>query len=88
MSKRGINPVSPVTSPPPKAPVLDSSAHRAKMTDDNFIVVPTRDEKKKQRKLEKQKPQFQFDVSWFRMGKKVGIAVSPPCYLLAFGCRR
>jgi hypothetical protein len=45
------------------------------MTDDNFIVVPTRDEKKKQRKLEKQKPQFQFDVSWFRMGKKVGIAV-------------
>ena len=46
------------------------------MTDDNFIVVPTREEKKKQRKLEKAKPQFQYDIGWFRNGKKVGIAVS------------
>lgn len=46
------------------------------MTDDNFIIVPTREEKKKQRKLEKAKPQFQYDIGWFRNGKKVGIAVS------------
>jgi hypothetical protein len=46
------------------------------MTADDFTIVPTRDEKKKQKKIEKRRPQFQYDVSWFKQGKKVGIAVS------------
>ena len=44
--------------------------------DSDFISVPTRDEKRKQRKLSKQRPQFQFDISYFNQGKWVGIAVS------------
>jgi hypothetical protein len=74
MSKRGIN--SETTPVKPSSPTTDQSAHTAIMTNDNFIVVPSREEKKKQRKLEKAKPQFQYDIGWFRNGKKVGIAVS------------
>ena len=74
MSKRGAqSATSPVK---PVLPSTAQAAQTAKMTDDNFVVVPTRDEKKKQRKLEKAKPQFQYDIGWFRNGKKVGIAVS------------
>lgn len=43
---------------------------------EEFTMVPTREEKRKQRKMEKQRPQFQYDTTWFRAGKKVGIAVS------------
>jgi hypothetical protein len=44
--------------------------------EDGFERVLSRDEKRKQRKLDKHRPQFQFDVSYFRTGKKIGIAVS------------
>lgn len=42
----------------------------------DFTTVTTKEDKRKQRKMEKQKPQFQFDTSYFRLGKKIGIAVS------------
>jgi hypothetical protein len=41
----------------------------------DFTTVTTKEDKRKQRKMEKQKPQFQFDTSYFRLGKKIGIAV-------------
>lgn len=72
MSKRpgvqsdGISPSSPPAS----------TSQAGKMTDDNFILVPTREEKRKQRKTEKTRPQFSFDMGYFKHGKKVGIAVS------------
>jgi len=74
MSKRGLH--SETTPVKPSSAATAQTAHKVKMTDDNFIIVPTREEKKKQRKLEKSKPQFQYDIGWFRNGKKVGIAVS------------
>ncbi len=50
----------------------------ADVESDGFIKVITREEKRKIRKLEKHRPQFQFDISYFRQGKKIGIAVSAP----------
>jgi len=44
--------------------------------DGGFEMVLSREEKRKQRKVDKQRPQFQFDTSYFRGGKKIGIAVS------------
>jgi len=52
-----------ITSPPPPSP---------SQTDDGFTKV----QKRKQRKLERHRPQFQYDTSYFRTGKKIGIAVS------------
>lgn len=44
--------------------------------EDGYEKVLSRDEKRKQRKVDKHRPQFQFDTSYFRNGKKIGIAVS------------
>jgi hypothetical protein len=41
-----------------------------------FTRVLSREEKRKLRKVEKHRPQFQFDLSHFRNGRKIGIAVS------------
>ena len=48
---------------------------------DGFESVLTRHEKRKQRKVDRHRPQFQFDMSYFRSGKKVGMAVSCSSYL-------
>lgn len=40
--------------------------------DDGFTKV----EKRKKKRLDKHRPQFQYDTSYFRTGKKIGIAVS------------
>lgn len=40
--------------------------------DDGFVKV----EKRKKKRLDKHRPQFQYDTSYFRTGKKIGIAVS------------
>ncbi|WVQ77877.1 hypothetical protein IAR50_007580 [Cryptococcus sp. DSM 104548] len=42
--------------------------------DDSFTKVPTRQEKRKQKKIDKRKPEFQFNVSDMRYGKKVTLA--------------
>ncbi|KAL7424365.1 hypothetical protein Q5752_000047 [Cryptotrichosporon argae] len=42
--------------------------------DDGFTRVPTREEKRKQRKVEKRRPQFQFDTNHFANGRKIGVA--------------
>lgn len=58
--------------------LLSSSKGKGKAVEgDGFEKVISREEKRKQRKVDKQRPQFQFDISYFRMGKKIGIAVSP-----------
>lgn len=44
---------------------------------DGFTKVETKEERRKRKKVEKRRPQFQFDMSAFRSGKKVGMAVSP-----------
>lgn len=49
-----------ITTPPPTS------------SNDGFVKV----QKRKQRKLERHRPQFQYDTSYFRSGKKIGIAVS------------
>lgn len=41
-------------------------------TDDGFTVV----HKRKQRKLERTRPKFQYNTSYFSQGRKIGIAVS------------
>ena len=43
---------------------------------DGFTKVLTKEEKRKQRKVDRHRPQFQFDTSYYRNGKKIGIAVS------------
>lgn len=49
-----------------------SKSVAAASTDDGFVKV----QKRKQRKLERHRPQFQYDTAYFRSGKKIGIAVS------------
>lgn len=41
------------------------------LLDDGFTKV----EKRKKKRLDKHRPQFQYDTSYFRTGKKIGIAV-------------
>lgn len=45
--------------------------------DDGFTKV----EKRKKKRLDKHRPQFQYDTSYFRTGKKIGIAVSNRTHL-------
>jgi hypothetical protein len=52
------------------------------MTQDGFSKIETKEERRKRKKVEKRRPQFQFDMSAFRSGKKVGMAVST-LFLLA-----
>lgn len=56
---------SPVSRP---RATLDLSAPEPE--DDGFEKV----KKRKQRKVDKHRPQFQYDTSYFRTGKKIGIA--------------
>nr|XP_019008804.1 uncharacterized protein I206_06488 [Kwoniella pini CBS 10737]OCF47585.1 hypothetical protein I206_06488 [Kwoniella pini CBS 10737] len=42
--------------------------------EEGFTKVPTREEKRKKKKLDKKKPSFQYNVNEFRYGKKIGIA--------------
>jgi hypothetical protein len=60
----------PITSPKGKAKAIPQSEN-----EEGFERVLSRDEKRKQRKVDKHRPQFQFDTSYFRLGKKIGIAV-------------
>jgi RNA exonuclease 1 len=48
----------------------------AVQTADGFTKIETKEERRKRKKVEKRRPQFQFDMSAFRSGKKVGMAVS------------
>ncbi|GFZ49104.1 hypothetical protein JCM24511_06854 [Saitozyma sp. JCM 24511] len=54
-----------------------------------FTRVLSREEKRKLRKVEKHRPQFQFDLSHFRNGRKIGIAHVRDLvlYLLADGMK-
>lgn len=47
------------------------------MAADGFTKVETKEERRKRKKVEKRRPQFQFDMSAFKNGKKVGLAVGP-----------
>jgi hypothetical protein len=74
-----LNPTVPAKRSPPMpvaSDINDDSRSPNPSESDGFERVLTRDERRKQRKLERHTPQFQFDTSYFRMGKKVGIAVS------------
>ncbi|ODO08344.1 hypothetical protein L198_00069 [Cryptococcus wingfieldii CBS 7118] len=53
-----------------KTPPVDGTA----TDEDSFTKVPTRQEKRKQKKIDKRKPEFQFNVSDMRYGKKVTLA--------------
>lgn len=46
------------------------------MESGGFTKVLSKEEKKKLRKVERNRPQFQFDVQSFRNGRKIGVAVS------------
>lgn len=43
---------------------------------DGFERVLTKEERRKRKKVEKHRPQFHFDMSAFKNGRKIGIAVS------------
>jgi hypothetical protein len=43
---------------------------------DGFEKVLTKEERRKRKKVEKHRPQFHFDMSAFKNGRKIGIAVS------------
>lgn len=45
-------------------------------SEEGFERVLTREEKRKKKKLDKKKARFQFDISTFKTGRKIGIAVS------------
>ncbi|WVQ68933.1 uncharacterized protein L199_007142 [Kwoniella botswanensis] len=63
----------PETSTP--GPSASASAITNPNTDeDGFTKVPTKEERRKMRKLSKHRPSFQFNVNEFRYGKKIGIA--------------
>lgn len=49
-----------------------SKSGAAAATDDGFTMV----QKRKQKKLDKRRPEFHYDMAYFRTGKKIGIAVS------------
>jgi len=66
-----------INQTPPNT-VSDDQEVESEMTMGGFTKVLTKDEKRKLRKVEKHRPQFQFDISHFRQGKKIGIAVSLP----------
>jgi hypothetical protein len=63
------NGASPATTSTPTPPLPKPSGD-----EDGFTKVLTKEERRKLRKVEKHKPQFQFDVGQFRSGKKIGIA--------------
>lgn len=68
------------TTPPfphSSSPNMSSDKRRSTETeeaDDGFITV----HKRKQRKMERQRPKFQYNTAHFGQGRKVGIAVSSP----------
>lgn len=60
-----------------------ASPTSAAVDDDGFTKV----QKRKQRKVERHRPQLHFDTSYFQRSKKVGIAVSgqrEKCLLVAY----
>jgi hypothetical protein len=72
---------SPAAKRKPSASPQTSSGQSSKAveTSDGFTKVETKEERRKKKKVEKRRPQFQFDMSAFRSGKKVGMAVSILC---------
>jgi len=67
----------PAAKRKPSASPQTSSGQSSKAveTSDGFTKVETKEERRKKKKIEKRRPQFQFDMSAFRSGKKVGMAV-------------
>jgi len=63
---------SPQTSRNPSS----NEVQQVQQEQDGFTKVETKEERRKRKKVEKRRPQFQFDMSAFRSGKKVGMAVS------------
>jgi RNA exonuclease 1 len=61
------------TSPPA---TTSNGSPSTSLVNDGFTKILTKEEKRKKKKTDKQRPSFQFDLSHFRMGKKIGIAVS------------
>lgn len=64
---------SPQTSRNPSS----NEVQQIQESSDGFTKVETKEERRKRKKVEKRRSQFQFDMSAFRSGKKVGMAVSP-----------
>nr|XP_019047506.1 hypothetical protein I302_04121 [Kwoniella bestiolae CBS 10118]OCF26436.1 hypothetical protein I302_04121 [Kwoniella bestiolae CBS 10118] len=71
-------------SPSPSPPSTGSGSAKRKTPvpepantttdEDGFTKVPTKEERRKMRKLSKHRPNFQFNINEFRYGKKIGIA--------------
>nr|XP_018265795.1 uncharacterized protein I303_02169 [Kwoniella dejecticola CBS 10117]OBR87953.1 hypothetical protein I303_02169 [Kwoniella dejecticola CBS 10117] len=58
-----------------KTPIPEVNGNgQAAIDEDGFTKVPTREEKRKKKKLNKHRPSFQYQLGEFRYGKKVGIA--------------
>ncbi|OCF37620.1 hypothetical protein I316_00747 [Kwoniella heveanensis BCC8398] len=66
-SKRKSPPLVRKDQPPSEAPL-------EKEDGDGFTKILTKDEKRKQRKVNKHRPGFQYNTLEFRYGKKIGIA--------------
>lgn len=61
---------------PSASPQTQARERTVNMAADGFTKVETKEERRKRKKVEKRRPQFQFDMSAFKSGKKVGMAVS------------
>lgn len=59
-----------------------TSTTEADAAEDGFERVLTKEERRKRKKVEKHRPQFHFDMSAYKAGRKIGIAVSGQCLFL------
>ena len=80
MEAMSPSPSSPLKRKQPILPVLPttrihSSPIPRKGKGKAVEKVASREEKRKQRKVDKHGPQFQFDTSHFQSGRKIGVAV-------------
>ncbi|WVQ83395.1 hypothetical protein IAT38_005536 [Cryptococcus sp. DSM 104549] len=65
---------SPPTSKRKASSTPDAAASAADADADGFTRVPTREERRKQKKVNKHRPEFQYNTQDFRYGKKITIA--------------
>ncbi|WVR04385.1 hypothetical protein IAU60_001387 [Kwoniella sp. DSM 27419] len=56
------------------SPAMPRESPAEQANDEGFVKVPTKEEKRKQRKVNKHRPVFQYNAQEFRYGKKIGIA--------------
>lgn len=62
----------PQPLPSPQPPFSSSAPTNGE--EEGFTKILTKEEKRKLRKVEKNRPSFAFDVGQFRGGRKIGIA--------------